>query len=73
VWQLTTTIARHYMHTLEMKKWGFIKKQGYGGHLLHEVWKRQPLFHSPMFTNQPLRVMELGAYRANAFPMLFMQ
>jgi hypothetical protein len=25
VWQLTTTIAHHYMHTLEMKKKGFIK------------------------------------------------
>jgi len=25
VWQLTTTIAHHYMHTLEMKKRGFIK------------------------------------------------
>ncbi len=29
------------------------------------MWKRQPLFHSPMCTNQPLRVMELGAYGAN--------
>jgi hypothetical protein len=27
VWQLTTTIVRHYMHTLEMKKKGFIKKK----------------------------------------------
>ncbi len=27
VWQLTTTIARHYMHTLEMKKKGFIKNK----------------------------------------------
>jgi hypothetical protein len=25
VWQLTTTIACHYMHTLELKKKGFIK------------------------------------------------
>jgi hypothetical protein len=25
VWQLTTTIARHYMHTLEMKKISFMK------------------------------------------------
>jgi hypothetical protein len=25
VWRLTTTIACHYMHTLEMKKKGFIK------------------------------------------------
>jgi len=32
VWQLITTIARHYMHTLEMKKKRFHKKQGYGGH-----------------------------------------
>jgi hypothetical protein len=27
VWQLTTTTARHYMHTLEMKKKGFIKNK----------------------------------------------
>ncbi len=27
VWQLITTIARHYMHTLEMKKKGFIKNK----------------------------------------------
>jgi hypothetical protein len=27
VWQLTTTIAHHYMHTLEMKKRGFIKNK----------------------------------------------
>jgi hypothetical protein len=28
-----------------------------------------PLTH--VCTNQPLRVMELGAYEANTFPMLF--
>ncbi len=27
VWQLTTTITHHYMHTLEMKKKGFIKNK----------------------------------------------
>jgi hypothetical protein len=27
VWRLTITIARHYMHTLEMKKKGFIKNK----------------------------------------------
>ncbi len=27
VWQLTITIARHYMHTLEMKKKGFINNK----------------------------------------------
>jgi hypothetical protein len=27
VWRLTTTIAHHFMHTLEMKKWGFIKNK----------------------------------------------
>jgi hypothetical protein len=27
VWWLITTIARHYMHTLEMKKKGFIKNK----------------------------------------------
>ncbi len=72
VWRLTTTIARHYMHTLEMKKKGFHKKQGYGGHYYTKCGKRQPLFHSPMCTNQPLKVMELGVYRANAFLMLSM-
>jgi hypothetical protein len=70
VWRLTTTIARHYMHTLEMKKKGFIKNKLWRP-LLHEVWKRQPLFHLAMCTNQPLKVMELGLYGANTFPMLF--
>jgi hypothetical protein len=27
VWRLTTTVARHYMHTAEMKKCGFIKNK----------------------------------------------
>ncbi len=27
MWRLTTTIARHYMHTVEMKKRGFIKNK----------------------------------------------
>ncbi len=48
VWWLTITITRHYMHTLEMKKKRFHKKQGYGGHLLHVVWKKAiliPLTH----------------------------
>jgi len=27
VWRLTTTIAHHYMHTLKMKKKGFIKNK----------------------------------------------
>jgi len=27
VWRLTTTIACHYMHTLEMKKKGFIENK----------------------------------------------
>jgi len=39
----------------------FHKKQRLWRPLLHEVWKRQPLFHSPMCINQPLKVMELGA------------
>jgi hypothetical protein len=73
VWRLTTTIACHYMHTLEMEKKRFHKKTKLWRPLLHEVWKRQPLFHSPMCTNQSLKVMELGAYEANTFPMSFMQ
>jgi hypothetical protein len=27
VWQLITIVAHHYMHTLEMKKGGFIKNK----------------------------------------------
>jgi hypothetical protein len=50
------------MHTLEMKK------QGYGGHYYMKCGKGSPY---SMCTNQPLRVMELGAYEANTFPMLF--
>jgi hypothetical protein len=37
------------------------------------MWTRQFLFHSPMCTNKPLRVMELEVYKANAFPMSLMQ
>jgi hypothetical protein len=33
------------------------------------MWTRQLLFLSPMCMNQPLKVMELEAYEANAFPM----
>jgi hypothetical protein len=47
VWQLTTTIARHYMHTLEMKKKGFIKKQGYGGHYYTKCGKGSPYSTHP--------------------------
>jgi hypothetical protein len=42
VWQLTTTIACHYMHTLEMRKRGFHKKQGYGGHYYTKCGKGNP-------------------------------
>jgi hypothetical protein len=58
------------MHTLEMKKKGFIKNKVMEAIITQSV-EKQPLFHSPMCTNQPLRVMELGAYGANASPMLF--
>jgi len=27
VWRLTTSMAQHYMHQMEMKKWGFIKNK----------------------------------------------
>jgi hypothetical protein len=47
VWRLTTTIARHYMHTLEMKKKGFIKKQGYGGHYYTKCGKGSPYSTHP--------------------------
>ncbi len=70
VWWLTTTIACHYMHTLEMKKKGFIKNKVMEAITTRSV-EKAALLHSPMCTNQPLRVMELGAYKANAFPMLF--
>ncbi len=70
MWQLTTTIARHYMHTLEMKKRGFIKNKVMEAIITQSVEKAAliPLAH---VYQQPLRVMELGAYGANTFPMLF--
>ncbi len=71
VWRLITTIAHHYMHTLEMKKKGFIKNKVMEAIITRNVEKRQPLFHSLMCTNQPFRVMELGVYGTNPFAMLF--
>jgi hypothetical protein len=60
------------MHTLEMKKKGFIKNKVVEAIVTQSV-ERQLLFHSPMYTNQPSKVMELGAYKANAFPTLLMK
>jgi hypothetical protein len=59
------------MHTLEMKKRGVIKNKVMEAIITRSVEKAAliPLTH----VNQPLRVMELGAYEANAFPMLFTQ
>ncbi len=71
VWQLITTIARHYMHTLEMKKKGFIKNKVMEAIITRSV-EKVALFHSPMCINQPSRVMELGVYITNTFPMSFM-
>ncbi len=41
VWRLTTTIAHHYMHTMEMRKKVYIE-QGHGGHCEKECGKSQP-------------------------------
>jgi hypothetical protein len=55
VWRLTTTIARHYMHTLEMKKKGFIKKKVMKAIITQSVEKATliPLTHvyQPTFEN----------------------
>jgi hypothetical protein len=51
VWQLTTKITHHYMHTLEMKKKGFIKKKGYGGHYYIKCGKGSPYSTQPTFEN----------------------
>jgi hypothetical protein len=60
------------MHTLEMKKKKKNhKKQGCGGHSYTKCGN-ETLFHSPMCTNQPLRVMELEVYKTNTFAMSFM-
>jgi hypothetical protein len=47
VWQLTTTIARHYMHTLEMKKKGFIENKVMEAIITRSVQKAShiPLTH----------------------------
>jgi hypothetical protein len=54
------------------EKKGFHKNQGYGGHYYTKCEKAAfvPLTKC---TNQPLKVMELGAYETNAFPMLITQ
>jgi hypothetical protein len=58
------------MHTLEMKKKGFIKNKVMEAIITRNVEKAalNPLTH---VYQPPLKVMELGAYGANAFPMLF--
>jgi hypothetical protein len=47
----------------------FHKKQGYGGHYYTKCAKGNPYSIHPMCTNQLLRVMELGAYEPNTFPI----
>jgi hypothetical protein len=60
------------MHTLEMKKKGFIKNKVMEAIITQSVEKVAliPLSHC---TNQPLKVMELGVYGTNTFPMSFMR
>jgi hypothetical protein len=60
VWWLTTTIARHYMHTLEMKKQGFIKKQGCGGHCYMKCGKCSPSSTHPCVPTNPWKWWSLG-------------
>jgi hypothetical protein len=71
MWQLTTT-ARHYMHTLEMKKKGFIKNKVVEAIVTQSVEKATLIPFTYVY--QPtLRAMEFGAYIANTFPMSFMK
>jgi hypothetical protein len=72
VWRLTTTIARHYMHTLEMKKKGLIKNKVMEAIITQSVEKVAPI---PLTHVYPLtfKIDGAWAYGANAFPMLFMQ
>jgi hypothetical protein len=58
------------MHTLEMKKKSFIKNKVMEAIITRNV-EKAALIPLTVCTNQPLRVMELGAYEANTFPMLF--
>jgi hypothetical protein len=53
VWQLTTTIACHYMHTLEMKKKRFHKKQGYESHYYTKCGKGNPCSTHPCVPTNP--------------------
>jgi hypothetical protein len=59
VWQLTTTIAHHYMHTLEMKKRGFIRNKVTQAIVTQSVEKatRIPFTHvfQPTFENDGTR------------------
>jgi hypothetical protein len=43
VWRLTTTIAHHYMHTLEMKNRGFIKNKVMEAIITRSVQKATPI------------------------------
>jgi len=53
-----------------MKKKSFIKNKVMEAIITRNV-EKAALIPLTMCTNQPLRVMELGAYEANTFPMLF--
>jgi hypothetical protein len=56
------------MHTLEMKKRGFIKKTRLWRPLLHEMWKRQPLFHSHVCTKPTLESDGAGGVQSQHLP-----
>jgi hypothetical protein len=63
-----TTLHAH----IGNEKKGFIKTKVMKAIITQNV-EKITLFHSPMCTNQPLRVMELGAYGTNTFPTSLMQ
>jgi hypothetical protein len=53
VWRLTTTIACHYMHTLEMKKMGFIEKKVMKAIITRSVAKGSPYSTHPCVPTSP--------------------
>ncbi len=59
-WWLTTTIARHYMHTLEMKERGFIKNKVMEAIVTQSVEKGNPYSIHPCVPTNPWEWWSLG-------------
>jgi len=74
VWWFTTTIARHYMHTLEMKRNGFIKNKVMEAIITRNVEKATfiPLTH--VYQTNPWKWWNLGCtepMRWNSHPLKY--